>query len=339
MQRRRRLGDTSAQTLDRGRVKVRSSTERTKLAQDYDIVIIGAGPAGLTAGLYAARARRKTVLLERNVTGGQIALTSLVENYPGFTDGVNGFDLAQAMQKQAEKYGMEMGYGEVTAIEPKDGRHLVKTTEGDYLAKAVIITGGADYNRLGVPGEERLTGRGVSYCATCDAAFFKDQEVAVVGGGDAAMDEGLFVTRYASRVHVIHRRDQLRASKILQERAFANPKMEFVWNTVVTEILGEEAVTGLRLRNVVTGEESALPVAAIFIFIGLHPNSDYLKGLLRMDEGGHIYVSDWMETEAPGIFAAGDIRVNSSRQVVSAAGDGATAAIKADHYITDTFRT
>jgi thioredoxin reductase (NADPH) len=308
------------------------------LAQEYDIVVIGAGPAGLTAGLYAARARRKTIVLERNVTGGQIALTSVVENYPGFPDGVNGFDLAQAMQQQAEKYGMETGYGDVTAIEPKDGRHLVKTTEGDYLAKAVIITGGADYNRLNVPGEERLTGRGVSYCATCDAAFFKDQEVAVVGGGDAAMDEGLFVTRYASKVYVIHRRDQLRAGKILQERAFANPKMEFVWNTVVTEVLGEETVTGLRLRNVVTGEESALPVAAIFIFIGLHPNSDYLKGLLRMDEAGHIYVNDWMETEVPGIFAAGDIRVNSSRQVVSAAGDGATAAIKADHYITDTFR-
>jgi thioredoxin reductase (NADPH) len=264
------------------------------LAQDYDILIIGAGPAGLTAGLYAARARRRTILLERNLTGGQIALTSLVENYPGFPDGVNGFDLAQAMQQQAEKYGMEMGYGEVTGIEPKDGRHLVKTTEGDYLAKAVIITGGADYNRLGVPGEERLTGRGVSYCATCDAAFFKDQEVAVVGGGDAAMDEGLFVTRYASKVYVVHRRDQLRASKILQERAFANPKIKFVWNTVVTEVLGEDAVTGLRLRNVVTGGESTLPVAAIFIFIGLHPNSDYLKRLLRMDEGGHIYVSDWM---------------------------------------------
>jgi thioredoxin reductase (NADPH) len=293
------------------------------LAQEYDIVIIGAGPAGLTAGLYAARARRKAIVLERNVTGGQIALTSLVENYPGFPDGVNGFDLGQAMQRQAEKYGMEMGYGEVTGIEPKDGQHLVKTTEGDYLAKAVIITGGADYNRLNVPGEERLTGRGVSYCATCDAAFFRDQEVAVVGGGDAAMDEGLFVTRYASKVYAIHRRDQLRAGKILQERAFAEPKMEFVWNTVVTEVLGEEAVTGLRLRNVV---------------IGLHPNSDYLKGLLRMDEGGHIYVNDWMETEVPGIFAGGDIRVNSSRQVVSAAGDGATAAIKADHYITDHFK-
>jgi thioredoxin reductase (NADPH) len=308
------------------------------VAEEYDIVIIGAGPAGLTAGLYAARARRKTIVLERNVTGGQIALTSVVENYPGFPEGVNGFDLAQAMQQQAEKYGMEMGYGDITAIEPKDGRHLVSTSDGEYLAKAVIITGGADYNRLNVPGEERLTGRGVSYCATCDAAFFKDQEVAVVGGGDAAIDEGLFVTRYASKAYVIHRRDELRASKILQERAFANPKMEFVWNTVATEILGEEAVTGVRLRNVVTGDQSTLPVSAIFIFIGLHPNSDYLKGLLRMDEGGHIYVTDWMETDVPGILAAGDIRVNSSRQVVSAAGDGATAAIKADHYITDHFK-
>lgn len=307
------------------------------MTQEYDIVIIGAGPAGLAAGLYAARARRKTILLERNVTGGQIALTSAVENYPGVPD-ANGFDLAQTMQQQAEKYGMETGYVEATALEQQDGQHLVRTTEEDYLAKAVIITGGADYNRLGVPGEERLTGRGVSYCATCDAAFFKDQEVAVVGGGDAAMDEGIFVTRYASKVSVIHRRDELRASKILQERAFANPKMEFVWNTVVTEVMGEEAVTGLRLKNVVSGEESTFPVAAVFIFIGLTPNTGYLKGLLRMDEGGHIFVNEWMETEVPGIYAAGDVRANSARQVVTAAGDGATAAIKADHYITDHFK-
>ncbi len=301
------------------------------------MVIIGAGPAGLAAGLYAARARRRTILLERNVTGGQIALTSTIENYPGL-DEVNGFDLGQMMQRQAEKYGMETGYANVTGLERRDGLHVIHTNEGDYTAKAVILTGGADYNRLGVPGEEQLTGKGVSYCATCDAAFFKDQVAAVVGGGDAAMDEGLFVTRYVSKAYVIHRRDELRASKILQERAFANPKMEFVWNTVVTSIEGDDAVTQLHLRNVITGEESTLDVGAIFIFIGLHPNTDYLRGYLRMDEGGHIYVNDWMETEVPGLFAAGDVRVNSARQVVSAAGDGATAAIRADHYITDHFR-
>ena len=303
----------------------------------YDIVIIGAGPAGLAAGLYAARARRSTLLLERKVTGGQIALTSAIENYPGL-DEVDGFELGQMMQRQAEKYGMEMSYANVTALEQRDGLHVIHTNEGDYTAKAVILTGGADYNRIGIPGEDELTGKGVSYCATCDAAFFKDKVCAVVGGGDAAMDEGLFVTRYASKVPVIHRRKELRASKILQERAFENPKMDFIWDTVVTAIEGTDAVERLKLRNVVTNEESTLDVDAVFIFIGLHPNTDYLKGLLKMDEGGHIYVNDWMETEVPGLFAAGDVRVNSARQVVSAAGDGATAAIRADHYITDNFK-
>ncbi|MEX0787109.1 MAG: thioredoxin-disulfide reductase, partial [Dehalococcoidia bacterium] len=291
--------------------------------QHYDIVIIGAGPAGLAAGLYAARARRHTILLERNVTGGQIALTSTVENYPGL-DEVNGFDLGQMMQRQAEKYGMETGYTEVTGLDRRDGLHVVHTKAGDYTAKAVIITGGADYNRLGVPGEEELTGKGVSYCATCDAAFFKDQVCAVVGGGDAALDEGLFVTRYASKVHVIHRRDALRASKILQERAFANPKMEFIWDTVVEAIEGEDGVERLQLRNVKTNEESTLDVGAVFIFVGLTPNTDYLEGIVKLDAGRHIYVNEWMETEVPGLFAAGDVRANSARQVVSAAGDGAT---------------
>ena len=213
--------------------------------KEYEIVIIGGGPAGLAAGLYEARARRKTVLLEKGVIGGQIALTELVENYPGIPS-INGFDLAQAMLNQAESYGLEVEYAETTGIE-QDGRlWLVHSADDEYVAKAVIVTAGADYNKLGVPGEERLTGRGVSYCATCDAAFFKEQHVAVVGGGDAAMDEGLFTTRFADKVTVIHRRDKLRAGAILQERAFANPKMEFVWNTVVTEILGDDAVTGVQ---------------------------------------------------------------------------------------------
>lgn len=306
--------------------------------REFDIAIIGGGPAGLAAGLYAARAARRTVLFEKEVTGGQIALTDRVENYPGFPDGINGFDLGQAMQQQAEKYGMEMAYTEVTGLSKPDAKFTLHTAEGDYRAKAVIVTAGADYNRLGVPGESELTGKGVSYCATCDAAFFKDQVCAVVGGGDAAMDEGLFVTRYASKVYVIHRRDQLRASRVLQERAFANPKMEFIWNTVVEEVLGDTEVRGLRLRNVVTGEESTLDVAAVFIFIGQHPNTEFLGDLVKLDAGGHVPVNLWMETEVPGLFAAGDIRGDSARQVVSAAGDGATAAIRADHYISEHFR-
>jgi len=304
--------------------------------RDYDIIIIGGGPAGLAAGLYAARARRRTLLFERKITGGQIALTAEVENYPGI-ESINGFDLAQNMQRQAEKYGMETEFADVTRIEPGDEAHTVRTAEGEFRARTVIVTGGADYNRLGVPGEERLTGYGVSYCATCDAAFFKDQTVAVIGGGDAAMDEGLFVARYARKVWVIHRRDQLRASAILQERAFAEPKIEFIWNAVVEEILGEKNVTGLRLRNAVTGERSTLDVAAAFVFIGLTPNSGYLKGTLAMDGGGHVLVNEWMETSVPGVFAAGDIRANSARQVVSSAGDGATAAIRADRYISERF--
>ena len=304
--------------------------------QEYEIVIIGGGPAGLAAGLYAARARRKTVLLEKGVIGGQISLTELVENYPGVPS-INGFDLAQTMLKQAESCGLEAQAVETTALEQDGKAWLVRTAEDEYLARAVIVTVGADYNKLGVPGEERLTGRGVSYCATCDAAFFKGQHVAVVGGGDAAMDEGLFTTRHVDKISVIHRRDRLRASAILQERAFANPKMGFVWNTVVTEILGEEAVTGVRLRNRETGEDSSLDMAAVFIFIGQHPNTDFLRGLVPTDEGGHAVVNEWMETERPGLYVAGDARRNSARQVVSSAGDGATAAIAAEHYLSSNF--
>ena len=305
--------------------------------KDYDIVIIGAGPAGLAAGLYAARGRHKTLLIEKNVTGGQIALTAVIENYPGIPE-INGFDLGQVMQQQAEKYGLEMAYTFVSSITQDGKHHLVRTDDGDYRAKAVIITAGADYNRLNVPGEERLTGYGVSYCATCDAAFFADQEVAVVGGGDSALDEGLFVTRYASKVTVIHRRDELRAGAYLQERAFNEPKMQFMWNTVVESIEGESDVDKLRLRNVQTNEVSEFPVSAVFVFIGHSPNSGFLDQLVEMDAGRHIVVNDWMETNVPGIFAAGDIRTNSARQVISSAGDGATAAIRADHYITDTFK-
>lgn len=303
---------------------------------EFDVVIIGGGPAGLAAGLYAARARHRSLLLEKGVIGGQIALTELVENYPGIPS-VNGFDLAQTMHKQAEDHGLETRYEEVTEIEQRDRKWRLATAAGDILTKALILTAGAEYNKLGVPGEERLTGKGVSYCATCDAAFFKGQEVVVVGGGDAALDEGLFTTRFADKVTIIHRRDQLRASRILQDRAFANDKIDFVWNTVVTEIVGEEQVEAVKLKNVETGKESTFPTAAVFVFIGQHPNTDFLEQLVETDVRGHVLVDDWMRTKLPGLFAAGDVRQNSARQVASSVGDGVTAAIAADHYISDAF--
>ena len=304
--------------------------------RDYDIVVIGGGPAGLSCGLYAARGRHRTVLLEKGVIGGQIALTEAVENYPGISS-VNGFDLGQDMHKQAESHGMETEYVGVDGLERQEKQWLVRTQADDFLAKAVIVTSGADYDKLGIPGEERLTGRGVSYCATCDAAFFKEQEVAVVGGGDAAVEEAMFAARFASKVTLIHRRDELRAGRILQERAFANPKMEFLWNSVVTEVQGDNEVTTLSLNNRVSGEDSTLSVAALFIFIGQHPNTDFLEGLVAMDNGKHVLVDEWMATGLGGLFAAGDIRQNSARQVASSVGDGVTAAIAADHYISDNF--
>lgn len=303
----------------------------------YEIAIIGGGPAGLSAGLYAARATRRTALFERKVTGGQIALTSRVENYPGFAEGINGYDLAQQMETQAEGYGLQLRHEAVSELQREGKRFRVRAEDGDVLANAVIVSAGADYNRLGVVGEERLTGRGVSYCATCDAAFFRDQVVAVVGGGDAALDEGLFVSRYASKVFLIHRRDQLRAGRILQERAFANPKFVFVWDTVIEAIEGASDVSAVRMFNTRTGERGALDVAAVFIFIGQHPNSEFLGGLVQLDAGGHVPVDHWMRSTVPGLFAAGDIRAESSRQVISAAGDGATAAIAADRYLSQCF--
>ena len=302
--------------------------------QDIDVAIIGGGGAGLTAAIYSARGGRSTLVFEHRVTGGQIATTDIVENFPGFPEGVNGFDLAQMFQRQAEKFGAQMTYEEVTAL-GREGGGAFSVTAGDttYRARAVIMAAGAEYNRLGVPGERELTGKGVSYCATCDAAFFKDQDVAVVGGGDAALDEGLFVTRYARSVTLIHRRDRLRASQILQDRAIANPRFSFTWDTVVEGIEGEKEVTGLRLKNLKTGATSELPVAAVFIFVGQTPNNRLLDGLIALDAGGHAVVDLEMRTGVPGLFVAGDLRTSAARQLVAACGDGATAAIAAEHYL------
>jgi len=257
-----------------------------------------------------------------------------VENFPGFPEGISGYDLAELMHQQATKFGLETLTAEVTGIELNGEQKIVKTNEGDLVAKAMIIASGSEWAKLDIPGEKDFTGKGVSYCATCDGAFFSKQPVAVVGGGNAAITEALSLTKFASRVIVIHRRQELRATRIVQEKAFAEPKIEFLWNTVVEEIGGEEVVKRLRLRNVITGEKSSLDVAGIFVAIGFKPNTDYLKNILPLDATGHIVTNEKMETEIPGIFAAGDIRANSIRQVIAAVGDGATAAIYAERFLT-----
>jgi len=302
--------------------------------KEYEVVIIGGGPAGLTAGLYTSRAKLNSLLIEKGVVGGQIVDAEQVENYPGFPEGISGLELGQLIHRQATKYGLKTIIAEVTGVEPQQKQIVVKTTEGNFIAKAVIIASGSERRKLGIPGEEEFTGKGVSYCATCDAAFFKGLPVAVVGGGNAAITEALHLTRFASRVTVIHRRNQLRANGIMREKALSEPKIEFLWDTVAEEIEGENSVTRLKLRQVKTGEKSTLDTAGVFISVGLKPSTDYLRGVVSLDNGGYVITNDKMETEIPGIFAAGDIRRNSARQAITGAGDGATAAFYAEKFIT-----
>ena len=301
--------------------------------RDFKIIVIGGGPAGLTAALYTARAGMDTLLVEREMLGGQIANVDKLENYPGFPDGISGFDLAQLMQQQAEKYGVQIMFTEATGLELAGQNRLVKTAEGDFVAKAVILTGAAKRRKLGVPGESEFTGRGVSYCATCDGPIFRDKIVAISGGGNAAITEALHLTHFASKVIVIHRRDTLRATAILQERAFAEPKISFVWDTSIDKIEGEDFLKRLLLKNLKTGASSTLDVEGLFVSIGFEPDTAYLKGILPLDTEGHIITNSEMETAVPGIFVAGDTRSKMARQVVTAAGDGATAAISAERYI------
>ena len=300
---------------------------------EHEVIIIGGGPAGLTAGLYTSRARLNSLLIEKGLIGGQIVTAEQVENYPAFPQGISGFELGELMHQQAIKYGLKTLSVEVTGIELQDEQKMIKTTEGNFIAKVVIIAGGSKWQKLGIPGEEEFTGKGVSYCATCDAAFFSELPVAVVGGGDSAITEALHLVKFASKVTVIHRRDQLRATRILQEKAFSEPKMEFLWNNVVDEIEGQGMVNRLRLHQVKTGEKSTLDVSGVFVSIGFSPNTDYLKGVIPLDKAGHIITNNKMETSIAGIFAAGDIRQDSSRQVITAAGDGATAAIYAEKFL------
>jgi thioredoxin reductase (NADPH) len=302
-------------------------------AAEHDLLIAGGGPAGLTAGLYAARGKLRTLLIEKMAPGGHAASTFLIENYPGFPEGIPGPDLAQAMEKQARRFGLEVVSGEVNHLAAK-GSHWEVGWEGQKVTtKAVIVATGVEPIKLGVPGEEELKGRGVSYCATCDGPFFRDQDIGVVGGGDSAVDEALFLTRFARRVYIIHRRNALRAEKILQDRAMQNEKIEILWDTVVAKVSGKTGVEGLELKNVRTQQTRTLPVNGVFFYVGLKPITDFLGGAVKLDERGYVITDVNMATSAQGIFAAGDVRQKLLRQVTTAVGDGATAAFAAERYL------
>jgi len=303
------------------------------MAKLYDVIIIGSGPAGYTAAIYAARANLSVLMLQGYQVGGQLMLTSDVENYPGFEEGIIGPSMMEKFEAQAQRFGTELIPEDVISVDFNHRPFTVTTDSGEFQARAVIISTGASAKWLGLPSEQRLQGRGVSACATCDGFFFKNKDVAVIGGGDTAMEEATFLTRYANHVTVIHRRDTLRASKIMQDRAFKNPKISFIWDTEITEVLGENEVTGLRLHNVKSDEESILPVQGFFLAIGHQPNTDLFKGILDMDNIGYIVPVEHTMTNVPGIFAAGDVTDHRYRQAITAAGDGCRAAIDAERWL------
>ena len=302
-------------------------------AKHVKVLVLGAGPAGYSAALYAARAELQPVVLTGMQLGGQAALTHTIENYPGFPEGVGGAQLGELFQKQAEHFGAVTEFDLANAVDFSQRPYRVTTDNGEYLADVLIVGTGASPTHLNVPGEVELTGRGVSYCATCDGWFFKDKKVVVVGGGDSALEEALFITRYASSVTIIHRRDELRAGAILQKRAKEHPKINILWNTVVTEALGSDKLKAVKLKNVKTGDESALETDGLFIFIGHIPNTQMFKGKLEMSDLGYLKVNDRMETSVPGVFAAGEAADPHFRQVVTSAGMGAAAAIQATRFL------
>ena len=301
--------------------------------QPLNVVILGSGPAGLAAALYAARAEMQPLVLTGMELGGQAALTHTIENYPGFPEGVGGSQLGELFQKQAERFGARIEFDTASSVDLSQRPFKVTAYNREYLAESLIITTGASPNKLGIPGEAELTGKGVSWCATCDGWFFREKDVVVVGGGDSAMEEGIFLTRYARSVTVIHRRDTLRAGAILQSRAMNNPKIKFIWNSVVTAVLGKDAVTAVRIKNVLTSEESEYPTHGLFIFIGHTPNTQMFKGQLEMDEGGYIQTNMLMQTSVPGVYAAGEAADPHFRQVITSAGMGAAAAMQAVKFL------
>jgi len=299
----------------------------------YDTIIIGGGPAGLSAGIYTVRSRLKAILVERFMPGGQMVVADFVENYPGFPAGIGGSELSAAMEQQARNLGLEILSMDCASVDLSGREKVVLTADGELRALTVILAVGATPRKLGVPGEDRLTGKGVSYCATCDGAFFRDREITVVGGGNTAIQDAVFLTRFASKVTIVHRRDALRAAKILQERAFKNPKIEIAWNSVVTSVEGDDKVKGLALEDVRNGSRRVLPVEGVFVLIGTDPNTRFLRGQVTLDPAGCIITDEDMRTNVPGVFAAGDCRRKSLRQMVTAAADGAIAAVSAERYI------
>lgn len=303
------------------------------MSGQYDIAIIGAGTAGMTAGLFTARYGLRTVILEQMGSGGQVLNAERIENFPGLTSGISGFEYGQLLQEQAEAVGATFELADVTGLRLEEPLRVLSTYDGEYQTKVVIVAAGSTLRRLGISGEEAFHGRGVSYCATCDGAFFADQVVAVVGGGDSALDEVETLTKFASEVILFHRRDSLRAQQALQDRVLSHNKVRVLWNTVVEEVLGNREVSGVRTLDTVTGETSQVDLSGLFIYVGLEPNTRFLQGLLSLDDAGHIPTDPWMATEVPGVYAAGDIRQHSAAQLVTAAGDGATAAIGAFRYI------
>ncbi len=303
----------------------------------YDVIIIGGGPAGLTAGLYTCRGGLKTLLFEKMFVGGQAATTYMIENYPGFDEGISGPDLSMKMEAQARKFGLELLYEDVKELNLDGDIKKVVTDKGTYEAKALILCMGANPKTLGLDKEDRFRGAGVSYCATCDGAFFRDREVAIVGGGDTAAEDAVYLSKFVKRVYLIHRRDELRATKVLQERVLNNDRITTVWDSVVEEILGEDGVEGIKVRNVKSGETKELKIDGLFIAIGLVPNTDLVKDKLQASAGGYLVTDEEMKTSIPGVFAAGDIRQKTLWQLVTAAADGAIAASSATKYIDENF--